>query len=100
VSTTAPQWVAISGAYLLALSVHLEHRWHIENETTAALERIAELEAIIRPGILPHAQEVVNQIHLHLADLAQRVSLVELDLAKIDAALERVKPLFTPRKKN
>lgn len=94
----ALMWVFVLGAYAGSAFVHIELQTHIQKETVALQERVSVLESSILPGMLPETREKFNNLHLHIADLAQRVSLMELGQAKLDAAFERIKPLFIPRK--
>lgn len=85
------------GAYAGLIFVHLELRGHINSETVLLSERVQALETSILPGILPETRDAMQHVRYDIAQIAQRVSLVELAQAKLDAALERVKPLFVPR---
>lgn len=90
--------LVVLGAYAGLIFVHLELRGHINNETALLSERVQVLETSILPGMLPETRDALQRVRYDIAQLAQRVSLVELAQAKLDAALERVKPLFVPRR--
>jgi hypothetical protein len=89
--------VAVFGAYVGLIALTAEYRRHVIEDTQHIYERIADIEHITASGMLPETREELGHLRYDFADLAHRMSLVELENARIDAELSRIKPLFAPR---
>ena len=89
--------VLILGAYAWLAILHQELDDHVCTQARAIEERLATLEHETASGMLPETRSELQHLRADFNEMVHRVYLVEETNAKIDAALERIKPLFVPR---